>query len=194
MLKPLHLSFLVIVFLIVPGLTIATEQDSVGGTIVVSDAVSANVTIVDINKKDRKLTLRKEDGAEVVMIAGEEVRNFDQIKKGDIVEIEFVRAAATALEKLSDTNIVSKTTEVARAPAGAKPGAAATQTSSIVATVLEIDTGKRLLTVQGPRGGVVVLTVPAEMTLFDSLKKGDKISAVLTEAIAISVRSPEKKK
>lgn len=194
MLKSLHLSFLILVFLIVPGLTIATEQDSIGGTIVVSDAVSANVTIVDINKKDRKLTLRNEDGAEMVMIAGEEVRNLDQIKKGDIVEVEFVRAAATALEKLSDTNIVGKTTEVARAPAGAKPGVTATHTSSIVATVLEIDTGKRLLTVQGPGGGVVTLTVPVEMTLFDSLKKGDRISAVLTEAIAISVRSPEKKK
>lgn len=51
MLKSLHLSFLILVFLIVPGLTIATEQDSIGGTIVVSDAVSANVTIVDINKR-----------------------------------------------------------------------------------------------------------------------------------------------
>lgn len=194
MLKSLHVSFLILVFLIVPGLTVATEQDSIGGAIVVSDAVSAKVTIVDINKKDRELTLRNEDGAEMVMIAGEEVRNFDQIKKGDIVEVEFVRAAATALEKLSDTNIVSETTDVVRAPAGAKPGVAATHTNSIVATVLEIDTGKRLLTVQGPRGGVVTLTVPVEMTLFDSLKKGDNISAVLTEAIAISVRSPEKKK
>lgn len=194
MLKSLHLSFLMLAFLIAPGLTIAAEQDLIGGAIVVSDAVSAKVTIVDINKKDRELTLRDEDGVETTMIAGEKVRNFDQIKKGDIVEIEFFRAATTALEKLSDTNIASETTDVVRAPAGEKPGGAAMHTSSIVATVLEIDTGKRLLTVQGPRGRVVVLTVPAEMTLFDSLKKGDKISAVLTEAIAIEVRSPEMKK
>lgn len=193
MLKSLNLFFLMLVFLLAPGLTIAAEQDLIGGAIVLSDAVSAKVTIVDINKENRELTLRDEDGVERTVIAGEKVRNFDQIKKGDIVEIEFFRAATTALEKLSDTDVASETTDVVRAPAGEKPGGAAMHTKSIVATVLEIDTEKRLLTVQGPRASVV-LTVPAEMKLFDSLKKGDKISAVLTEAIAISVRSPEEKK
>jgi hypothetical protein len=70
----------------------------------------------------------------------------------------------------------------------------ATHTKSIVATVIEIDAGKRLLTLEGPKGGVVTLKVPADMTAFDSLKKGDKISAVYSEAVAVTVKTPPKKK
>ncbi|HSD97537.1 MAG TPA: hypothetical protein VLB06_10390 [Sulfuricaulis sp.] len=197
MTKVLHLFYIAVavVFAAAPSVSMAVEQDSAkSGAIVVTDSVSVKVTVVDINKKERRLTLRDESGAKLDVIAGEEVRNFAQIKKGDIVEVEYHRAAATTLEKVSDTNVAGQVTEVERAPAGAKPGAWAMQTSSIVATVLEIDTKNRLLTVQGPKGGIVTVKVPADMKTFDSLKKGDKISAVYSEAVAISVKTPTKKK
>jgi len=178
----------------VSAVSMAAEQQAVSGAIVVSDSVTAQATIVGVKKKEREITLRDEQGNEFSMIAGEEVRNFDQIKKGDIVVVEYHRAAASALEKLSDTNVASQTTDMARAPAGAKPGVAAMQTTSIAAKVLEIDKQKRLLTVQGPRGGIVTVAVPPDMKAFDELKAGDMVSAVLSEAVAISVRSPEKKK
>jgi hypothetical protein len=172
----------------------AEKSTAKSGAIVLTDSVSAKATIVGINKKERKLTLRDDKGAEHVMVAGEEVRNFDQIKKGDIVEVEYKVAVATQLEKASNTNVAGQTSAVERAPKGAKPGMTAVQTSSIVATVLEVDSKNRLLTAQGPKGGIVTIKVPAEMKTFDSLKKGDKISAVYSEAVAISVKSPAKKK
>jgi len=165
-----------------------------GGAIVLTDSAYAKATIVNIKKKERELTLRDDKGAEFVVIAGDEVRNFAQIKKGDIVEVNYQVAVATALEKASDATVAGQTSAVERAPAGAKPGMAAMQTRSIVATVLEVDAKNRTLTAQGPRGGIVTVKVPAEMKTFDSLKKGDKISAVYSEAVAISVKSPAKKK
>ena len=165
-----------------------------GGAIVLTDSAYAKATIVNIKKKERELTLRDDKGAEFVVIAGDEVRNFAQIKKGDIVEVNYQVAVATALEKASDVTVAGQTSAVERAPAGAKPGMAAMQTRTIVATVLEVDAKNRLLTAQGPRGGIVTVKVPAEMKTFDSLKKGDKISAVYSEAVAISVKSPAKKK
>ncbi|MCK7582063.1 MAG: hypothetical protein MZV65_44960 [Chromatiales bacterium] len=104
------------------------------------------------------------------------------------------QAAATALEKASNTNVAGQQSAVERAPAGSKPGMAAMQTSSIVADVLDIDRKNRLVTLQGPKGGIVTVKVPAEMKTFDSLKKGDKVSAIYSEAIAVSVKSPAKKK
>lgn len=197
MTKVFHLFYIAVavVFAAVPAVSMAVEQDSAkSGAIVVTDSVSAKVTVVDIKKKERKLTLRNESGAELDVIAGDEVRNFAQIKKGDIVEVEYHRAAATTLEKVSGTNVAGQAAEVERAPAGAKPGVWAMQTRSIVATVREVDTKNRLLTVQGPQGGIVTVKVPADMKTFDSLKKGDKISAMYTEAVAISVKTPAKKK
>jgi bifunctional DNA-binding transcriptional regulator/antitoxin component of YhaV-PrlF toxin-antitoxin module len=197
MFKVSHLFYLAVavVFAVAPVASMAAEKGAAkNGALVLTDSAYAKATIVDIKKKERQLTLRDEKGAELVVIAGDEVRNFAQIKKGDIVEVEYRRAVASSLEKASDATVAGQTSAVERAPAGAKPGMAAMQTSSIVATVLEIDTKNRLLTAQGPRGGIVTVKVPAEMKTFDSLKKGDKVSAVYSEAVAISVKSPAKKK
>lgn len=197
MIRALHLFYIAVavVFVTAPTLSPAAEQSTAKNrAIVVTDSVSAKVTVVGIKKKERELRLRNEQGEEVDVVVPKEVRNFPQIKKGDIIEVEYHRAAATVLEKASDTNAAGMAATVERAPAGAKPGARAMQTRSIVATVLEIDAKDRLLTVQGPQGGVVTVKVPADMKTFDSLKKGDKISAVYTEAVAVSVKEPPKKK
>jgi len=193
--KVLRLFCVAVVFATASVMSRAAEQDAgKNRAIVVTDSVSAKVTVIGINKKKRELTLRDEGGSEVVVAVPEEVRNFPQIKKGDILEVEYHRAAATQLEKASDINTAGHAAVVERAPAGAKPGMWAMHTKSIVATVLEIDAKERMLTLQGPQGGVVTVKVPAEMKTFDSLKKGDKVSAVYTEALAISVKSPPKAK
>jgi nitrous oxidase accessory protein NosD len=197
MFKVSHLFYVAVaaVFAAAPVASMAAEQaPAKSGAIVLTDSAYAKATIVNIKKKERELTLRDEKGAEFVVIAGDEVRNFAQIKKGDIVEVNYQVAVATGLEKASDATVAGQTSAVERAPAGSKPGMAAMQTRTIVATVLEIDAKNRLLTAQGPRGGIVTVKVPAEMKTFDSLKKGDKISAVYSEAVAISVKSPAKKK
>jgi hypothetical protein len=178
-----------------PAVSLAAEKAAAPKeAIVMTDSVRAKVTVVKIDSKDRKITLRDEKGSEMEVVAGEEVRNFKQIKKGDIVEVEYRVAVATALSKASDANVAGQATTVERAPAGSKPGGVVTHTRSIVATVLEIDKKNRTLTAQGPKGGVVTVKVPADMKTFDSLKKGDKISAIISEAVAISVKTPEKKK
>lgn len=184
-----------IVLAATPAVTPAAEKGSTkNGAIVVKDSVYAKATIVGIKKKERELTLRDETGAEFVVTAGKEVRNFAQIKKGDVVEVEYHRAAATMLEKASEANVAGQASTIERAPAGSKPGMRAMHTSSIVASVVEIDAKNRLLTLQGPQGNIVTVKVPVEMKAFDSLKKGDRISAVYSEAVAVSVKTPAKKK
>jgi hypothetical protein len=197
MFKASHLFYVVVaaVFAVTPVMSMAAEKaDAKKGAIVLTDSAYAKATVVNIKKKERELTLRDEKGVDHVMIAGDEVRNFAQIKKGDIVEVEYHVAVASALEKASDATVAGQTSAVERAPAGAKPGMAAMQTRTIVATVLEVDAKNRMLTAQGPKGGIATFKVPADMKTFDSLKKGDKISAVYSEAIAISVKTPAKKK
>lgn len=194
-LKDLAVVALAVTFAASSAISLAAEPAaSNSSAIVVAESMYAKATITKIDKKTRELTLRDEQGSEFTVVAGEEVRNFPQIKKGDIVEVEYHEAAATMLEKASDATVAGHTAAVERAPAGGKPGMRATRTSSIVATVLEIDQQKREVTLQGPRGGIVKVAVPADMKAFDTLKKGDKVSAVYTEAVAISVKTPTKKK
>ena len=189
MTKSLQLLFLAAAVALAAAPAVSRADDP----IVVSASVSAKATIVKVNKKTRELTLRDEQGHEETVVASKEVRNFDQIKKGDVLEVEYHRAAASMLQKVGDTTAAGQSTDVQRAPVGAKPGMVAVHTSTIVATVLDVDTANRLLTVKGPRGGIVTVEVPPDMKAFDSLKKGDKISAEYAEAVAISIRTPEKK-
>ena len=188
MTRLLQLFFIAIAFAAAPAISLAADP------IVVADSVSAKATIVKVNKKTRELTLRDEQGHEETVVASKDVRNFNQIKKGDVLEVEYHRAAATALEKVGDTTEAGESTDVKRAKAGEKPGMMAVHTRTIVATVLDVDPSNRLVTLKGPKGGIVTVEVPADMPNFDTLKKGDKVSAEYAEAVAISVKTPEKKK
>jgi len=184
-----------VVFAAGSSLTLAADQGAgKGGALVLSESVTATATVAKIKSKQREITLRNSAGAEMTVIAGDEVRNFAQIKKGDVVEIEYHVAVASKLEKVTELKAAGQATEVARAAAGGKPGMAAAHVRTIVAKVLEVDTKNRMLTAQGPRGNVVTVKVPAEMKAFDGLKKGDRISAIYSEAVAVSVKTPEKKK
>ena len=184
-----------VLFLGTSGVTLAADQAGPGaGVVVLSDHAHATVTVVKINKKKRELTLRNADGEEMTIVAGKEVRNFKQIKKGDVIEIDFHVAAASALKKIGDTDVAGQATGVARAPAGGKPGVAMMHTSMGSAEVLGIDMKTRMLTVKGQKGNIAIIKVPEDMKSFDSLKKGDHIAVEYTEAMAIAVKTPPKKK
>lgn len=177
-------------FMGVSAVTLAAES----GAIVLSDSAHASATVVKVNKKTRELTLKNAAGEEMVVVAGKEVRNFKQIKKGDVIEVEYHIAAASELKKVGDTNTAGEATQVKRAPAGNKPGASVVHVNVGSAEVLDVDAKTRILTVKGQKGNIVAIKIPPEMKAFDSLKKGDHIAVEYTEAMAISVKTPSKKK
>ena len=61
-----------------------------------------------------------------------------------------------------------------------------------MADVTAVDPKKKTITLKGPNGNVVVLDVhnPEQ---FKAVKKGDKVEAVYTEALAIKVEPAAKK-
>ena len=99
MTKILQLLFITIAFAFAAAPAISLAADP----IVVAESITAKATIVKVNKKTRELTLRDEQGHEETVVASKDVRNFNQIKKGDVLEVEYHHAAASALEKVDDT-------------------------------------------------------------------------------------------
>src|SRR5215470_6121587 len=75
----------------------------------------------------------------------------------------------------------------AEAPAG-KPGVVVADVTRITATVEAVDQAKRTVTLKGPQGRTVTLTVPSEAKNFDQVKVGDKLKAKYVDAVAIFVR------
>jgi Cu/Ag efflux protein CusF len=149
-------------------------------------------TVVDIDKQSRFVTLREGKGSthEFTIEVGPEVRNFDQLKVGDLV-IATYRAAA-ALELLpagsASTGVVTAS-DAARAPKGTLPGAAADRAISITSKLTAIDLKKHTVTLQGPDGKQRVVEVkdPERQARMTKLRVGDLVRITYVEAMAIDV-------
>jgi hypothetical protein len=143
--------------------------------------------IVGIDKQDRTLTLIGPEGNVNHFEVGEEARNFDQIRIGDYVKIEYHESVALYLgehgtQPQEDAGLV-----VARAPKGAKPAGVAVEAVDVSAMVQKIDRTKRTVVLKGNNGHSATVKVDKSIKKFDTLRVGDLIHARFTEAIAISV-------
>jgi hypothetical protein len=165
--------------------------------VVFANVIATQATVADVNKTDRTLTLRTDDGREVVVKAGPEVRNFDQIQKGDKVNAQyheataiFVRkpeAAAGAMSGAAQQPAVSRVESVEVAKPGEKPGGAVTNVTQITAKVEDIDYSNREVTLRGPEGKLRTIKVGDRVQNLQNIKKGDEVVLRHTEALAIVV-------
>ena len=154
---------------------------------VASDTVEVQATVIAVNRPEREVVLRGEDGTTMGYVLDENVRNFDQINVGDTVTAEYYEAVAIAVEPASGKPRAEETGSMQRAPPGAKPGASSTRVREITATVLDIDYANRLVTLQGPAGQTRKVKVGPEVENFMSVKQGDQVVVRHTEALAVAV-------
>jgi hypothetical protein len=160
---------------------------SAPGKAAVAGVVKVTATVVAIDTATRTLTLKGAKGKIVDVVAPPEAKKFEQIRVGDTVTVEYARALTLEL-KPSGSGIRSSSTQAASAPApaGAVAGGAVGRQVVIMANVTAINTKEGFVTLRGPKGNSVDLSVadPAQLKL---VKVGDQVEAVYTEAVAITV-------
>jgi hypothetical protein len=156
-------------------------------------ALEGTSVVQEVNKRTREVTLRRQDGSVMSVVVGPEVRNFNQIKVGDIVEAKAIELlaiavgpAATQVRERRETTGRGDT----RSALGEKPAATTQRTVEIVATVQTVDRKARTVTVKGAVQ-TVTLKVGEDVDL-SSIKVGDNVYVVYIESYSISVRSPGK--
>jgi NMD protein affecting ribosome stability and mRNA decay len=179
---------------------LAQKPDVKGGTVVASEpgkatvarAVEVSARVVSIDKATRTVTLKGPKGNVVDVVAGDEVRNFDQIKVGDLVVARYAQALTLELRKVKGAvGDVTVREDTARAKPGDRPAAAGARQVTAIATVIAVDPKKSTITLKGPRGNVVVLDVQ-NPDQFKVVKKGDQVEVTYTEALALSVEPAPK--
>ena len=146
--------------------------------------VSATITAID--KATRGITLKGPKGDEVKVVAGPEVRNFDQLKVGDVVQLKFLESLVLELKKGGGLK-VEKTEAVggARAKPGAQPGGVVGRQVTVVGDVIKLDAATQTITVKGPERTVELKARDPEQ--FKLVAVGDQIQATYTEAMAVAV-------
>ena len=98
------------------GAVVAGTAPGKGG---VAEVVKLTATITAIDKASRDVTLKGPQGNEVTLTAGPEVKNFDQMKVGDQVNVEYVQALTLELKKGGGL-VVARTEQ--KGAVAAKPG------------------------------------------------------------------------
>lgn len=168
---------------------IAASAPGVGG---VAGSVQLMATVVAIDATTRTLTLKGAKGRVVDVVVPPEAKHFDQIKVGDLVTVDYMRALTLELRAPgSGIRSGSSETATAPAPAGAVAGGAAGRQVVIMANVTAIDKKASVVTLRGPKGNSVDLHVPDPAQL-KRVKVGDQVEAVYTEAVAIAVERAAK--
>ncbi|MET0218512.1 MAG: hypothetical protein ABW205_11400 [Burkholderiales bacterium] len=155
-----------------------------------SETVEASAIVEAIDYTTREVVLRNAQGRQTLVIAGPEVRNLAQVKKGDRVVVRFTEGFAAQLVKPgAGVAGVQADTGVVRAAPGEQPGAAVSKQIRTTVKVYEVDPYANTIEVTGPRGYNRLLKVkdPQGIAFIRGLKKGDEVEVTFSEALAISV-------
>jgi hypothetical protein len=163
------------------------------GRVGVAQTVDVSATITAIDKSSRTITLKGPKGDEVKVEAGPEVKNFDQLKVGDVVDMRYRETLALELKKGGGMK-VEKTEKAAAV--GAKPGETPAglvgRQVTVVGDVINVDAATQTVTVKGPQRTVDLKVRDPEQ--FKLIAVGDQIQATYTEALALAVTPAKPKK
>ena len=173
-----------------PQAVVAVE--TAPGVLKVAEGVQFQGKFKSSDPKTRQVVIVGPNGNEFKTVLGDEVKNFNQIKVGDIVTLTHVEILVADIKKPSKVEIRERveTEKAVRAKLGDKPAAAIERQVSIVADVTAVDDRKGTLTI---RGATRTLDIKVkDPKVLKGVKVGTQIEAMVTEIIAIEVTAPKK--
>lgn len=178
--------------------SIAIAQTGGSNPVVIDAAVTDNRyqlyegEVVKVDKKSRTITFKNKEGTSK-FVAGPEITNFDQIKKGDRVNVSYELAVAIELIKTKSDGIRSKveTNTVSQSKPNEKPSEKITNTTTIIADIVEVNREKKLVSVKGPSGKITTVTVKNPALLAD-VNVGEQVKVIYYDAMAASITTPKK--
>ncbi|MEM1448923.1 MAG: hypothetical protein AAF957_05020 [Planctomycetota bacterium] len=179
-------------FLVTAGLLAGCQTTS--GTITsakIENEVTASARVVALDPATRGITLEREDGTQLAMIAGPEVRNFDQIEVGSVVEASYVeKGSARLLDGDEEASEPSAGVAAGRAAEGEAPGAGFAMGVTMTVRVESVDQAEHLVVFTDPDGILHVVRAEREVgqKFIRGLKQGDRVELTITEALALTVK------
>jgi len=186
---------LIAAFAFAPQLAMAQAPSAEGSVVLTSEAGKAalvstsqmTATVVAIDRGTRTVTLKGTEGRTVDIVAGDEVKNFAQIRVGDSVVALYQEALTLELKKVkAPGGSATETATVARARPGERPAGLAGRQVTVLADVVAVDPKNSIISLKGPQGKVVDLKV-RNQDHFKVVNVGDQVEAVYSEALAVAV-------
>jgi len=154
-----------------------------------AEVVTVKARVDSIDKAARRIGLTGPEGRSMSVVAGPDVRNFDQIMVGDTVMIKHLQALAVDLIKSPGSDGIREMVVregVMVSPQGGMPGAMAGRETVVIANVWSVDKKRQMVTLRGARDGLKEFKVkdPAKLA---AVQVGDQVELKFVEAVAVGV-------
>jgi len=172
-----------------PGMAEQKKADRPGGAMV--EAVSMTATIEKIDPKTREITLKGPKGGLTTFIAGDEVKRFNELKKGDLVTFDYTEGVAIDVQKSTEAPKMVETQSLTRSKPSERPGGTLETVGFLTAKVEEIDYKTRVVKLALPEGQSLKFTVGDQAKRFNEVKKGDEVVIKYMQKLTIKVASPK---
>ncbi|HEX6885608.1 MAG TPA: hypothetical protein VF530_19705 [Planctomycetota bacterium] len=169
--------------------TPATEQPRAR----LSNVFTASAEVTAIAAAERRLTLRREDGRQLELTAGEAVRNFDQIAVGDHLRVRFEETLAAAkLPPGEDIRSGEAAFAAGRARPGAKPAAGLGAALAVRVRIESIDREHDIVVFALASGELIAhrLQTPEGRAFVTQLAVGDGVQLEYGEALVLGIEKP----
>ncbi len=154
------------------------------------ETTSITATVTEINYKYRTVVLRGPKGDLVEMQVGDEARNFEQVKVGDLITIENSKSVALEVRKATGEPVAMETTSVTRAKPGEKPSGTLKTIGLMTVRVEDIDYKTRKATLKLADGSIMKIEVGPQVKRLEEVHKGDEVVVRYTTTVSISVKKP----
>jgi hypothetical protein len=172
------------------SLTNVQAQEIKGEAVVASETVTATVT--KINQTTREVTVKTDDGQEHSFVAGANVKNLAQVKKGDIITAVYSEEIAYQVKAHGTTTGVQSAAAAASAKPGEMPAGIVAKQVTVTVQITAIDPTIPSVTFKGPQGNTKTIKVKDPNKLV-GVKVGDMVDITYTQALAVTVDKAPKK-
>lgn len=182
----------ILIFLAITGASLtafAQEEEYVWAPREKMEQITMRGTVTEINPETREITLMDTEGGLNTVTAGEDVKRFDEISVGDVIEFDYYTYIKAEFREPTAEELeepIQVVVEEGIAPEDMAPGAAIGAVVKAVVTIEALNRPNMLATVSGPEGNY--LSIPMEDAEFmTKLRIGQVLILTYAEAMAISL-------
>jgi len=176
-----HRDLLVAALLVLATTTWVDAQKPV----VKATSVTETVTITQIDSTTRRVTVRDEKGEEETILAGPEVKRFNELKVGQKVQLRYYESLVFAVHPPKSAPKPTSAT-VDLVPSTGTPGVTASVQAVTTVSVTAVDQKAGTITVRTDDGRTVSRKVDNPKNL-EGVKVGQQIDITYTEAVMLEV-------
>jgi Cu/Ag efflux protein CusF len=153
-----------------------------------SAVVEATATIEAIDHANRVITLKDKDGNTESILAGPQMKRFDELKVGQKVTFRYHESVVYQIRKPGEAAAPTAAgQETLVRGEGAKPSATVSRQDTATVTVKTIDLTTPAVTVATDDGHLLSMKVNERKNL-EGVKVGDRVEITYTAALAIAVK------